>query len=499
MHAFTLRNGRPREESCSSVGTLPASTVLLMLTIVYRNNTTVALTTRPLKPCTPVTTYCNSLHRQVSDGMRHESEEGELASTNLPPELLLDIFEQLLPASYGADTFLHRLHCPSFTICPFHSPLLDAKSCCADLLSCLTVSRPWHAAAVTALYSRPILLSSHQLFVFCCTLEKNPGWGALVRHLFVLFKPQSLAEPHHEEQLTERARRTLKDALRTCKSLGSLTLTPVARDGIFTPVSNPISIDVSGIGQHLRSLTIFGTREAAQTALCSTVVLPSLEVLCIRGLAFEPGFTFPTLPKVHTLHLIQCSFHSSYADPDGAQLQITLEQIPELRVLHLYDNSLRLPLIFSSTLISNLVEIHDIDFNYGLHISRPWATQSIPFALRRLITTLSIQGAEKSLLSTPFWPPPCLEELTLIWPTPLLTANMDKRERLLAVLTDYVRSRSGASSLRKVTCLQQEEAGIPIIVSPNWRERDLATGAFKTFKVACKEHNIEHQEHLYSK
>lgn len=484
-------------------------------------------------------------HRQESRGGHNVVQSDTIPSTQLATELLIIIFEHLLPISSYTEAFLFRIN-PALVF--FQWPLLQAPPYYADLLSCLTVSRAWHDVAVTALYSRPLLMSNRHVIKFCDGLQKNPELGALVKHLFLLndhreYQPESFMELWAAEFSRSRARAALIATLRLCTSLVSLTLTGRNRYGASVLPIDPAFVKSSNIGQHMRKLTIYGSPLPVQWGrdffLLPQTKLPALEALCLREVCIHSDFTLPLLPNLHTLQLVQC-YHdvsSTQASPSRKpkELHISLEQLPELRVLHLFSNP-SVPISISAQVMCKLTEmsIIDVDFREGSYTSPTWDTQSQPTALRRLLTS-STQGLQESLQSSSSWPPN-IEELTLVWATKAVEKNVSGCLDLFDAIIEDLDSRSATSRLRMIKIYRQfsafysveqewgrtfkrEHPGVEVLsedskhrpqlrripssyidISPHedvYNTTDLITGLAK-FRAACAERDVTLLEYSYS-
>lgn len=195
----------------------------------------------------------------------------------------------------------------------------------------------WCAAANELLYSHVILLSHRQIRLFSRTLKRSKQLRHIVKELSILlaldvplvWTSQNVRKPDYVS-LMDRNTCMRNDIFQILHHLPSL-------DTLSIRFQDPLSI-AFGYGDmlmrsplhSLRRLTIHGY------SLCTSLSVrgfPTLEVLCLHGIIFDPQFAFPYIPQLHTLQVCQtegwCSVLGDLISPAS---------LPALRVLQLYNN-----------------------------------------------------------------------------------------------------------------------------------------------------------------
>ncbi|PSR71251.1 hypothetical protein PHLCEN_2v12905 [Hermanssonia centrifuga] len=136
-------------------------------------------------------------------------------------------------------------------------------------------------------------------------------------------------------------RQELISLLSTSPSLEAITIRHlVPKNAVsVTPIDSIISS--SATSNCIKRLTLHGSSFEARPhpQFCIMpildVQLPNLEVLCLRGMYIMPTFQLPSLPRLHTLQLVE-----NYYFPSGGPRPplFTPESLPNLRVVEVFRN-----------------------------------------------------------------------------------------------------------------------------------------------------------------
>jgi len=294
---------------------------------------------------------------------------------DLPPELLVAIFQIVISDAFKS---LYAYRSDPYQASFIRTSAMEIpKLTGAQLtLSAATrVCRSWHLSGSSILYTRPFVCSHDSVRRFSRTVRNSPDLGRLVKYVIALDITSTPSRtPERRQHLpldwptadgkvrTERgqARIELMAALECCPKLQSVVLLTTCAE----PNSSILPVDGGLISNStlssLRTLTLHGSAMTQNSnkypfSLSSKVHMPSLETLCLRNVYFPPGCQFPQFPRLHTLHLSQCS--SVYAGRPHP-IEIPHSAIPSLRTLELYENRTRI--VFERETMQQLERLHHI-------------------------------------------------------------------------------------------------------------------------------------------
>lgn len=248
----------------------------------------------------------------------------------LPQDILYIIFTHLALPYYTAvfvlTDLLTPVHAPYF-LTP--KPSKHVKCLLAGAQTC----KAWNIAGTEILYSKPCLLSHHQVRLFLRTMKENPTLGLLVRNTYFLQPPDKrhiflqLRRGNHESVDSE-----LATVLYGCSSLNTLSLTLRGESPLVFTAWHRFFNEGHSVGGRLRRLWISGDRSAQPTfadVIPFFASLPVLEDLVLEEVAIQSGNAFPHLPKLWRFMLLN---PNRICDSSGSfTLPIDTEHFPSLK------------------------------------------------------------------------------------------------------------------------------------------------------------------------
>lgn len=218
------------------------------------------------------------------------------------------------------------------------------------LSSSVLVCREWYRMGISILYTRVFILSDRHLRFFARTVSKTRDLASLVKQVTILEDPDVDLTPSPSSSSrrvfsklnlaplrTRKPREDFAIILSSCTSLDTLSIRRchIPRDGqLFLPHDFARTV-----GHTLCRLTLFPSRSVSfspQSWLDPTIPLSALQILCLRSLIIPDDFSFPSLPHLHTLQIVQCVSRRSDSRGD---LTITDRELPSLHTLELYQNT----------------------------------------------------------------------------------------------------------------------------------------------------------------
>lgn len=250
---------------------------------------------------------------------------------NLPPEVLSRILGSLVVTTYfGAVGYLFNKQ---------HRNRKSATKAIQDirtnLCHSMRVCKSWCQVGTELLYSNPLLLSIEEFKLLKRTLEDASDLSSLVKDISLLgFAWLRTVTSDPLGIKTRQAKRSNADVFSifaVCPSLETMTVnTPMSceSDSLLSQSISGLFAENSNISTRLRKLTLDGG--ACHTAF-STFTLPVLEVLCLRFFLCTREFKFPSLPRVHTLLLVEI-----FSWVNNKAL-IPSSELPSLRNIEVYD------------------------------------------------------------------------------------------------------------------------------------------------------------------
>ncbi|TCD71776.1 hypothetical protein EIP91_003119 [Steccherinum ochraceum] len=277
-------------------------------------------------------------------------------SPRLPNELIYSVLGFLVTSLYS-----HALAFRAgWTPFGFHNSIEQSDDGEQALVAAIQVCRVWRDIGTPFLYARPYLTSQRRLRLFSLILEQYPDLGRFVKE--VAFMEQSGQPPLERETqapfasnpndlaniaLTARASRTyLIRALRQCPNLRSLIITNEFENYTSVyPIDN-FFLETSLAKNSLQSLVLYGSmfprNPHFHPFLPASTILPNLRVLCLRSVYIPLDYTWPFLPHLHTLQLVEnnvleatTQFITLHGLPRG---EITAACFPSLHTLETYHN-----------------------------------------------------------------------------------------------------------------------------------------------------------------
>ncbi|KAI0797149.1 hypothetical protein C8Q75DRAFT_729937 [Abortiporus biennis] len=214
------------------------------------------------------------------------------------------------------------------------------------------VSKLWLSAANSYLYETPLLTSPDRIQQFARTLKAVPELRHRVKDILVL---NHIADNGrfvlYPRLVASRARASLLWVSRHCHALKAISFHsgPFARLPLVQ-MSHLLTPE-SAYNSSLTRLTIFGKIHPFPTAKELTasgrpvVILPCLEVFCLRSLEIPIDFQIPSFPNMRVLQIVQCIIPN-----DVSNLFPPNHQLPKLQSLELYENRLPLGPVLSDVL-----------------------------------------------------------------------------------------------------------------------------------------------------
>jgi len=236
----------------------------------------------------------------------------------LPVEILLQIFEDLIPS---VNTFAAA----------------DSKSC--FVLSPIRACRLWCVAGTIALYSKICLLSHGRMLLFARSLKRNPALAKLVQDVCMVDLDNEYYHlPFSFARFLKRRFtinwHNLAINLNFCAIIGGNDPCLIAKPLPPTAFIRGLPCDSSV--RRLILLERHGYWGDVRTPPNDISHFTNLQILSFRECRFTADIVaLPSLPKLHTLQLVHCYISSYCMDA----LTITHNSFPSLRTLQLFRTS----------------------------------------------------------------------------------------------------------------------------------------------------------------
>lgn len=304
----------------------------------------------------------------------------------LPGEIILEIMGHLIPVAQRRS---------SLASSPERSAVAVTQSLIRHQLfllwACKTCRR-WYSAGCEVLYSSPLLATPRKMELFERTLSQAPSLARFVKAIYAPIRVEGTTADLFGWVLGRRSlsaqREELSTLLHNCSSLRALTIRHSVRKGIVSRVPIKDVLQSSAhVSRQLESLSLHGstheTRSAPQYCVLPTLsdmLLPHLQVLCLRGIYVLPSLNLPVLPKLHTLQLVGNHYF-------GLGPYFMSESLPGLRSLEIVEHrvpegQLGLKELFDETCLQQIENVRVMQDERCMVVTR-----SLPFdgKLRRLV------------------------------------------------------------------------------------------------------------------
>ena len=279
---------------------------------------------------------------QIARHPRSVSSSYQPSIRNLPPELILTVFRWLSQTIYP----LAFTYTPRFPAFFFNGNVVSEPDIGQVTLANVgLVCRAWCSLGQKVLYARPFLVSHQRLRLFARTLADAPQLATYVQQLFVLNQESSTSPnwaisllPPTQVDSEPSLRQDIISCLQSCSLVTTIVFS--MRYQMFHSILpfDQALIDASFISSRLRKLTIYGatfpTFAGDPHFLSPDILLPNLEVLCLRELSSLSQHDLPVFPRLHTLQIVECFKGSG----DRSEPWVTAATVPSLRTLELYGN-----------------------------------------------------------------------------------------------------------------------------------------------------------------
>ncbi|KAI0789992.1 hypothetical protein C8Q75DRAFT_865849 [Abortiporus biennis] len=285
----------------------------------------------------------------------------------LPTELVLAIFEFLIPKPFYADAFSFNVGDPAkldYEVDTTHS----VQKPQADLARFCRVCKGWRAILSELLYTRVYLVCPERIRLFGRTV-KDCDVAPLVKEIYIFSQDKTpeedasritsfLTGKRGDIKDVRMARTELVNILRYCAftrsiSISSRTAAEAQAFTIDTDFAQQTNITLN----YIRRLSIWGALSTNVTSMSPIigpdVHLHQLQVLCLREVDFPTHFAFPSLPRLHTLQIAR-SFAWGHRNDDA--VPISLRRMPQLRSLELYQNNFHM--LVQSDCLRRLERLH---------------------------------------------------------------------------------------------------------------------------------------------
>ena len=229
----------------------------------------------------------------------------------LPDEIILQILGNLLPAGQNSSR-------PSSPTLPGNSATAATQALVrhqAHLLWACKTCRRWYAVGTEVLYMSPLLTTTKRMELFERTLSETPSLARFVQAIYAPIRAEGSASDLLGWIIGRRSsaaqREELSTMLQHCPSLRSLTIRHSVRKGVIARVPVPDVLQSPQLSERIENLSLHGstfeTRWNPQFCVIpalSSLLLPHLQVLCLRGMYVLPSIHLPVLPRLHTIQLI---------------------------------------------------------------------------------------------------------------------------------------------------------------------------------------------------
>ena len=332
----------------------------------------------------------------------------------LPGELILEILGHLIPVA--------SRRC-SIASSPERSTVAVTQTLIRHqlfLLWACKTCRTWYRAGCEVLYSSPLLATPRKMELFERTLAQAPSLARFVKAIYAPIRVEGTAADLFGWVLGRRSlsaqREDLSTLLHNCTSLRALTIRHSVRKGIVSRVPIKDVLQSSAhVSRQLESLSLHGSTHEARSApqycvlpTLSDMLLPHLQVLCLRGIYVLPSLNLPVLPQTHTLQLVGNHYF-------GLGPYFSAESLPALRSLEIIEHKTPdeqtggLKELFEEPCLQQVENMRVLQDERCVVVTR-----SIPFdgQLRRLVLGRISPRDHTDLVCWRF--PDALEHLTLV-------------------------------------------------------------------------------------
>lgn len=357
-------------------------------------------------------------------------------SGQIPVEIVLYILQHLVE-SVQPTALIFTYHRPSFVKAPALE--LQLRHLQKTLLNVALTCRNMYGVGTEFLYARPFLPTAKHLRLFQRTLTQVPELAQLVKEIVVLdveiegkqglarLNPINILTPGIRTSEISPSQSELIPVLGKCGAVETLTIN-VERsvsliydlDKVFItpPVPTvPPSLSLArmpsqssfNFSTRLRRLAMNGCEFYTSFSMTNQISLPSLEVLCLRGLYIRSPFELPRLPRLHTLQIAHV-----YRSQGVFKKIIDASILPALRTLELFQNH-DMGLEFSrdlAALFPQLERVHIVGSHYEYPVFNSWVSPSRFDTIRHLV--VGVLFTSSANLMRRWSIPRMLESLTLV-------------------------------------------------------------------------------------
>ena len=259
----------------------------------------------------------------------------------LPDEIILEIMGHLIPVTAPRRSSISSSS-PERAAAAVTQTLIRHQ---VFLLRACRTCRSWYAAGSEVLYRSPLLANPHKMELFERTLMNSPSLARFVKAIYAPIRVEGTAADLFGWVVGRRSlsaqREDLSTVLSNCSSLRALTIRHSVRAGMVSrvPVKEVLKSNRRLSGQ-LESLSLHGSTHETSSApqycvlpTLSDMLLPHLQVLCLRGIYVLPSLHLPVLPQLHTMHLVGNHYfgHGPYFFAESLPALRSLEVVKQNR------------------------------------------------------------------------------------------------------------------------------------------------------------------------
>lgn len=343
----------------------------------------------------------------------HKLQDEQLPlAQQLPDELVLHILAYLLPVVQNASLIVSPAEHSAVSIT--HSLVRHQ----AFLLWACKMCRSWYSVGTEVLYTSPLLTTTHKMELFERTLSETPSLARFVKAVYAPIHTGSAASDllgwvFGRRSPTEQEEE-LSTMLQHCPAVRSLTIRHSVRKGLVSCLPVQDVLRSAQLSDRLENLSLHGSTFEARwnPQFCvlpalTDLLLPHLQVLCLRGIYILPSLHLPVMPRLHTLQLVENRYF-------GLGPFFLAESLPELRTLEVVGHlapeaQLGLDRLLDEALLSRLQNLRVAQDERCMA-----ATRTLPRdgALRRL--ELGMLGPRDHTDAVCWRIPEALESLTFV-------------------------------------------------------------------------------------
>lgn len=252
----------------------------------------------------------------------------------LPDEIVLEILRHMIPASLVRHQAFLAWAC---------------RTC-----------RSWYTVGTEVLYASPLLTTTRKMELFERTLAEAPSLSRFVKAVYAPIHTGSAASDllgwvfGHRSQQEE-----LGMMLQHCPAVRSLTIRHAVRKGVVSRLPVQDVLRTAQLADRIENLTLHGSTFEARwnPQFCvlpafTDLLLPQLQVLCLRGIYILPSLHLPVMPRLRTLQLVENRYF-------GVGPFFQAESLPALRTVEVVEHQalegqLRLDLLFGEECLTRL-------------------------------------------------------------------------------------------------------------------------------------------------